>query len=158
MRKEKIQDFTRRISQSNRSELVVILFEMIDTYLEDASVALMEEEQLSFKENIRYADQVLQELQRILNFNYDLSRQLYSLYQYSRERLARSMMMQSEKELIEVRRNLEKLRSAFQEVAEQDHSKPLMQNTQKVSVGMTYGPKDVTEDYHSTNPNRGFFA
>ena len=36
---EKKQEFTRRISQSNRSELVVIQYEILDTYLADAQTA-----------------------------------------------------------------------------------------------------------------------
>ena len=40
MEKEQILDFTRRISQSNRSGLTVINYEIIFAYLDDAKKAI----------------------------------------------------------------------------------------------------------------------
>ena len=42
MEKEQILDFTRRISQSNRSGLTVINYEIIFAYLDDAKKAYQE--------------------------------------------------------------------------------------------------------------------
>ena len=36
MKKEQIVDFTRRISQANRSGLVVVMYDIFFTYLDDA--------------------------------------------------------------------------------------------------------------------------
>ena len=44
MRKEDKQQFTLRITQANPTELVVILYEMLLCYLEDAENALQSEE------------------------------------------------------------------------------------------------------------------
>ena len=39
MKKEQIVDFTRRISQANRSGLVVVMYDIFFTYLDDARAA-----------------------------------------------------------------------------------------------------------------------
>lgn len=39
MKKEQIVDFTRRISQANRSGLVVVMYDIFFTYLNDARAA-----------------------------------------------------------------------------------------------------------------------
>ena len=49
MEKEQILDFTRRISQSNRSGLTVINYEIIFAYLDDAKKAYQEEKWEEFK-------------------------------------------------------------------------------------------------------------
>lgn len=48
-----------------------------------------------YKEAIRKADAVIGELQAALNFQYELSPQLYPLYSYCRRELMRSMYQQS---------------------------------------------------------------
>ena len=49
MEKEQILDFTRRISQSNRSGLTVINYEIIFAYLDDAKKAYQEEKWEEFQ-------------------------------------------------------------------------------------------------------------
>ena len=89
------QDFTRRITQSNRSELVVVLYDICFSYLDEAEKNLKEKDFDVYKEAIRKADAVIGELQAALNFQYELSPQLYPLYSYCRRELMRSMYQQS---------------------------------------------------------------
>ncbi len=58
MTSEKKQEFTLRISQANKTELVVILYDMFQAYLEDAEHAEGEE----FHNAISHARAVLNEL------------------------------------------------------------------------------------------------
>ena len=74
------QDFTRRITQSNRSELVVVLYDICFSYLDEAEKNLKEKDFDVYKEAVRKADAVIGELQAALNFQYELSLQLYPLY------------------------------------------------------------------------------
>ena len=62
MKKEDRQRFTLRISQANSTELVVILYEMLLCYLEDAVDALQAEETEDFKSAVRKARGCLNEL------------------------------------------------------------------------------------------------
>ena len=130
------QDFTRRITQSNRSELVVVLYDICFSYLEEAEKNLKEKDFDVYKEAVRKADAVIGELQAALNFQYELSPQLYP----------------------HAKRVLSGLYQAFCEVAKQDTSEPLMHNTQQVYAGMTYGKEQLNENFQESDTSRGFFV
>ena len=69
MEKEQILDFTRRISQSNRSGLTVINYEIIFAYLDDAEKAYREEKWEEFKVALRKAQNSIGELMQTLDFS-----------------------------------------------------------------------------------------
>ena len=48
------QDFTRRITQSNRSELVVVLYDICFSYLDEAEKNLKEKDFDVYKEAVRH--------------------------------------------------------------------------------------------------------
>ncbi|MGN0342213.1 MAG: flagellar protein FliS [Roseburia sp.] len=152
------QDFTRRISQSNRGQLVVICYEIALSYIEDAVCAGGEQDWESFHTAVRQTDQVLSHLQDGLNFRYDLSRNLYQLYDFCRRELMQSLYQHSVCPLQHVQQILKELHEAFQTVAAQDASAPLMQNTQQVYAGMTYGKEKLNESFQDLDNSRGFFA
>ena len=56
-----------------------------------------------------------------------------------------------------VREVMGKLKEAFQEVAKQDYSAPVMKNTQQVYAGLTYGKGSLNEVLLTGNDsNRGY--
>lgn len=155
---EKKQEFTRRIAQSNRSGLIVIQFEMTETYMEDAKAALDADDYDAFKTAIHNADRVLAELSETLNFKYALAGELYALYNFARRSLMLCIVRKNCQGIEDARRVLVPLRKAFEKVAAQDTSEPLMQNTQQVYAGMTYGKEDLNESFQEPETSRGFFA
>ncbi len=157
MQKDKMQQFTMRITGSNRTELVAIMYDMIDTYLADAVSAREADHHDDFQNQVRYADRVIKELMDILDFKYEIAADLYRLYQFCRKRLAYSLMKYDTTGIEEAKRILTPLGTSFRELAKQDTSGPLMKNTQKVAYGMTYGKSDIAED-PTSDPNRGYFA
>lgn len=158
MQKEKVQQFTLRITESNRTQLVAIMYDMIDEYFADAVAAKERDDAEEFKKNVRNADRVIKELTDILDHKYEIAGNLYSLYTYCRERLAYSLMKYDASGISEADKVLKALGQSFRELAKQDDSKPLMQNTQKVSYGVTYGKSDVSESLAAGDANRGYFA
>ena len=48
MQKEKIQEFTRRVSQDNRTSLIVTMYDIMLTYLDEAKAALEAEDREGF--------------------------------------------------------------------------------------------------------------
>lgn len=158
MQKEKIQEYTRRISQDNRSELVVTMFDIMSTYFEDAKTAFDAEDNEAFKANIRNIDKVLVQLIDSLNFKYQPADTLYSLYVYCREELANSMAKHDLEGFGHAKKVLGGLREGFAEAAKKDTSEPLMRNTEQVYAGMTYGKSDVNENYNASDTKRGFFV
>ena len=78
MTNEKKQAFTRRITQANRTQLVVILYEMLLVYLEDASEAYSEDNKQEFVQNLNMVRECIKEMRVSLNFEYDISLNLFA--------------------------------------------------------------------------------
>ena len=51
-----------------------------------------------------------------------------------------------------------KLYDGFLHAAEQDHSEPLMKNTQQVYAGYTYGRDNLVETCQDSDSSRGFLV
>lgn len=158
MKKEQIQDFTRRISQSNRSGLTVVTYDIFFAYATDAKDAFAADDWQACKEALRGAGRAVQELLDTLDFSYELAKELYPLYVYCRDGLAKAMYKKDLGELEKAERIMERLRAGFAEVAAQDASPVLMSNTQQVYAGYTYGKDDLVESYQTPDNSRGFLA
>ena len=157
MDQEAVTTFTRRITNGNKSQIIVVLFDMVLVDLDDATEGLKNHEQEEYMEALRHANEVLEHLQNALDFKYDISKDLYSLYDYCKRSIAKSMYSGRDEGINEAREVIEPLAEAFREVAENDDSAPLMENTQKIAAGLKYGKTDVNEAV-DTNDNRGFLA
>ena len=68
MTKENKQIFTRRITQANRTQLVVIVYEMLLVYLEDAVKAHEAENKQEFVRNLELARECIGQMRTSLNF------------------------------------------------------------------------------------------
>lgn len=157
MRKEQIQDFTRRISQCNRGELIIIMYDICFTHLADAKTAYESRDWEEFKEALRRGERTIEELMSALDFSYDLAKELYSIYVFCRNSLAKSMYKRDIADMELAERLLKRLYEAFTEAAKQDTSAPLMSNAQQVYAGYTYGREDV-DTYQEFDTSRGFFV
>lgn len=158
MKKEQIQDFTRRISQSNRTGLTLVTYDIFFAYTAEAKEAFDAGDWQRCKEALRGADRAVQELCDTLDFTYDLAKQLYQIYHFSKDAIAKSMYKKDLTELAQAERMMELLRRAFEKVASEDDSAPLMSNTEQVYAGFTYGKENLVENYQNPNGSRGFLA
>ena len=158
MEREKIQDFTRRLSTCNSGQMIVIIYDIYFAYASDAEAALMAEDYDLFKFSIHKAQQVLTRLIEDLDFAYPISGNLYQIYVFSRNALSRALYERKPDGIADAKKVLTQLYAGFVEAAKQDHSGPLMHNTQQVYAGMTYGRTDLTENYREMDQDRGFFA
>ena len=154
MTKEQKQDFTRRITQANRSGLVLIKYEMLFVYIEDIQKAFQKKDQRELTNYVHYADAILKSFQETLDFQYELAGQLFALYDFHRRQLAKVLVRHSLKELTKM---LQQMYQAFAASAKQDTSQPLMQNAQQVYAGYTYGKNHLNESCEIQS-SRGFFA
>ncbi|BBF44556.1 hypothetical protein lbkm_3269 [Lachnospiraceae bacterium KM106-2] len=96
----------------------------------------------------------MNELLGCLNHEYDISNQLYRLYTYANKKIIDGMFQKKIDYVEEAKEIMQALHQSFIEVAKQDKSKPLMQNTQQVYAGLTYG-KGVLNEI-SMDPNHAF--
>lgn len=158
MTKECKQQFTLRITQANKTGLIVILYEMVLSYLEDAEAALERAAIIEFREALRKVRGCFGELIASLNLDYQLAARLLSLYLYCNRELTRADIRKEAEPLAHIRLVTEKLLAAYRELAEQDSSGPVMQNSQTVYSGLTYGRNSLSEDMTEQGANRGFRA
>ena len=150
-------DFTRRLSQCNKGGMIVILYDIFFAYTQDAKDALAVKNRLEFKKSKKKASKTLDELIGALDFHYEISAQLYSIYLFCKNQLAKSLYENKKDRIIDAEGLMTSLYKSFVKVAEQDKSEPLMSNTQQVYAGMTYGKSQLNENYTNDN-HRGFFA
>lgn len=164
MTKEQISSYKLRITESNPTELIVLLYEIYFSYVEDAVDLLSQMDEKketldidSYGKNLRMASMVLRHLKEDLNFSYEISENLYALYDFAERSIAKASYSLEKDDLENTYKVMKPLYESFKEVAKADHSEPMMQHAQKISAGYTYGRNDVTESLGS-DINRGFFA
>ena len=158
MTKECMQQFTLHITQANKTEMIVILYEMTLAYLDEAESALNEGEIKAFREALRKIRGCLGELIASLNLDYELAARLLSLYLYCNRELAKADVRKDSEHIGHVRMVIDKLLVTYKELATQDTTGPVMQNSQTVYAGLTYGKNSLSEDMADQSTNRGFRA
>lgn len=157
MQKEAVQAFTARITQASKSELIVILYEMILTEIKEAEEAFERKDMEAFDKGLKQAQKYLGELMAALDYRYKLAYDLASLYQYINERIINAMIRKKPDSLKSAVSVLQKLLIGFEGVSREDTSGPMMRNTQQLYAGLTYGKGTLNETYIDPNDgNRGF--
>ena len=116
----KKQAFTRRLSQCNKGEMVVIMYEICFAYMDDVKKAYEEDRHGDFLESLRKVTRTIDELVNALDHQYDLSHQLYRLYQFCKREIARCTYENQVEGLLEAEKILTRLYKSFVEVAKKD--------------------------------------
>ena len=137
---------------------MVILYEMTIIYLEEAEQAYKKEDKEGFQSAVRRTRGCIRELISSLHSEYEPAGNLLQLYLYANRELTRANIRNSKEELAHVKGIMTKLHKAYQEIAVQDTSAPVMGNTQTVYAGLTYGKNSLTESLADQGSNRGFLA
>lgn len=158
MTKECKQQFTLRISQANPTEMIVILYEMLLCYLDEAKQALDSDEKELFNEGIRKARGCVNELIASLHMEYSPASELSSLYIFCLKRLAHAEVKKDSRPLDDVKKIIQPLHDAYQQIAPQNTQGPVMNNSQSVYAGLTYGRNTLTENMTDQSPNRGMLV
>ena len=139
MKAESVKIFTRRITSANKSEIIVIIYDIIEENLALAKKALAEGDRETYRNEIKQAVSFVKELLVSLDMNYEVSKNLASLYIYVSRCLNFALVSGKKEEIEAAEKVLRKLGDSFREVAKTDESKPVMENTQRVYAGITYG-------------------
>ena len=155
MTKEMKQDFTRRITQANKTELIVILYEMFMQYHLSAKEFMMKEDSPQYQLEIKRAMNCVDELIASLNMEYPVAINLFRLYQYVKRELlvAKSGSLEA---LDHASYVIENLHEAYMKIKEEDKSNAIMLNAETVFAGMTYGKNSMNETIGADSKNRGY--
>lgn len=159
MDKEKISNFTRRISQANHSELVVITLEIEIEYLKDAKLEFEKNNIDVFLSNLKKTQKFHLELMSSLKLDNTVSLDVYSLYLFVNKAIIQSIIKKQPIDLDASIKILSNLLVGFDGMAKKDLEPPIMKNTQQVYAGLTYGRGYLNETYvDPLQINRGFKA
>lgn len=156
MTKELKQEYTLRITQANKTQLITILYEMILLYIDEAKDALDIDSRADYKMAVRKIQGCVNELMDSLHLEYDLAQKLLQLYLYINRELAQASIHYNMEHLEHVRMVIGELQKAYKKIEGQDHTGPVMGNSQTVYVGLTYGKSTLTESIADPAANRGF--
>ncbi len=152
------QEYTRRISQANRSQIIVIVYELADTYLDEAMRAHADANEEEYTRLCHAAMECVQHLLNAVDDSYELAYPLMNLYIYFNKEISMSCARFDTERLGVTKRQLAELGASFAEVAKADASKPVMENSQSVYAGLTYGKGTLNENLSDQGGNRGYQA
>lgn len=152
MTKEQISTYTMRITQANTSALAVVLYDMILDCVNESLESYAENQEEKFESALQQAKNFLHELMSMSNINSPVSYDVMSLYLFIDKQFLMSIVKRKPVNLTECRQYLEQLRSSFVEISKTDYDAPIMENTQQVYAGLTYGKGFLNE---SCDPMEG---
>lgn len=158
MTKEKIQEFTVRITNANKTEMIVVLYDMGIQYIDDSVHALEVAAMSEFRIEIDRIRNVLRELMASVDTSMSLGMNILRLYIYCSGELTRGYIDYDKNSLLHVKNVFAKLRSAYAEQSKKDTSGPVMQNAEKLYTGFTYNRNSMTENMANTSLDRGILA
>ena len=179
MTKEQINSYTMRISQANTSALAVILYELVIAYIEEALENYgrlnqpgtnrddgnvdceeeMKEWQESYDRSLVQAQNYLQELMSMSRMDSEVAADTMSLYLFISKQILMSRVKCQPVHLEECLTYLNRLHISFREMSKTDYDSPIMENTQQVYAGLTYGKGYLNESLDPMeNINRGLKA
>ena len=155
----KLKAYTARVTQANRSELVVITYDVIIDSIEEAKKHFEAKDYLMYEKELKRVQKLLNELMGSLDHRFPISRDLLQLYSFTNRRVIDALFKREPELLDTVVSVIGKLRVGFEGVAKEDKSAPVMGNTQKLYAGLTYGKHALNEVFVNGNEaNRGFRA
>ncbi len=145
MTKEQMLVFQTRVSRANRSELVVITYDIAIEYFNEAKEYFKKGDYDNFIACCKAVKKCFTDLLESLDYEYALSLDLQKLYLFLNNSMFQSII---KKEMINfeiVGEIMMKLRDSFVIIAKEDNSESVMQNTQQIYAGYTYGKGVLNE-------------
>ena len=157
MTQEQSKAYARRISQANRTELTVIVYDITVQHLEDCILAFVKNDIEGFRHSIKLAQRFLCELMSTLDLKYPLAVSLLRLYEFAQRIIVHCDVSGKTDNLDVAVRILSRLKDSFSQISAQDTEGPVMENAETVYAGLTYG-KGTLNETEINGGNRGFLA
>lgn len=164
MTNELLKSYTKRITSASRSELVVIIYEVILTDLNDSIEAFDQGNSVQFQKSLKHSKRFLKELMASLDYRHKISYELMSLYIYVDKLIVAAMFQRNKKLIEDVIIIMKDLMIGFEGVSKEDSTGPVMKNTEQIYAGLTYGKGVLNEislddtSLYSVSSKRGFKA
>ncbi|MBE6023025.1 MAG: hypothetical protein E7231_07305 [Cellulosilyticum sp.] len=141
------------IVNASRGELLCITYELL---LEQIELAIKSEE---IEERVRLTQKAIKILQMLvgdLDFTIELSKELFRIYVYVQGQLIKGK--KETEALKEAYKLIQKIYEGYKKITkEEECKKPVMQNTETIYAGLTYG-RETLNEMAMGEINRGFKA
>lgn len=157
MTQEKVQEFTLRISQANPTEMVVVIYDIALNYMDEAITAINNDDSNKLNLAVMHIRRCINELIASLNYAYSPAMELLELYIYCSRGLGMISNNMDCDKLEEIIKIFIRLRDAYDSISGMNTSGAVMENSQSVYAGLTYGRGTLNEDVLGSG-NRGFLA
>lgn len=145
MTKKELKEYSVRITQSTKTGLVVITYEIILNYLQTGKAAFEKGEIKDFVFNVNKAKQFVNNLSGCLDFKYTISKELFEIYLFINRTLSECVVKKDGSKVQNIIGIIEKLKTAFAEVGKNEKTGPVMENTEKIYAGLTYSKGKLNE-------------
>ncbi len=156
MTKERVQEYTLKITNASATGIIVILYDLAIEYITAAKTAFEKNDHADVKQQCASAGRVLGDLIASLDFQYEIAFPLFRLYEYASKEVSMAVVKNDASMLDEPLKIMSELRETFEELAKKDTSGPVMSNTQTVYAGLTYGKGTLNESTSLASENRGY--
>lgn len=110
---EERKEYGMKVTQAGGSGLVVITYDIIAKYLDDAMAALNKSDNAEYRRCLGLARAFLAELTGALDMQYEVSKKLMALYIFMNKVIVRADITKDVTELVRIKEMLSKLREAF---------------------------------------------
>ncbi len=151
MTKEQINEYSVRISQASKAELVYITYEIIIDYMKDAEKAYEAGNKQEFTFFVKQAMNFIDDLSSSLDMSYEIAHNLISLYMYVKKKLIHANAVFTCEDFADIMDIIDKLRKAFTDAAAQnvnnEKNTKVMQGSEQIYAGYTYGKNLKLNEY-----------
>lgn len=145
MTEEQMDTYKMRIAQAGIAEMTTIMLEMEMQWIQDASAAYTEKKLEEFERCVDKAQSVQVELMNVMNMENPVAVDVYSVFVYINKQLIRAKIKRRPLEFERLVAMLEKYHAGFGELIKTDQGGPVMQLSEKVYAGLTYGAGGLVE-------------
>ena len=119
MEKERLQEYAARVTQANRSELVVIIYEATLASIEEGKNYLKQGEIEAARHEIERARSMITELMGSLDLQYEISHYLRQLYVFAYRELCQGIANRDPEQQNQATDYIEALLPSFKKLAKQ---------------------------------------
>lgn len=147
MNKEKIDSYSFKVTQANKTQLVVLVYDII---LDDINTSRQEYangDREAFVKTVKHGQKFVMELMNTLDCQYEIGLDLMTLYLYLNKKMIQASIQRTPDALEGLDDVIMKLRTAFDTISRTDYSGPVMANTEQVYAGLTYHKGNLSEAY-----------
>lgn len=156
MTKERIQEYTLKITNASPTGIIVILYDLAIEYMENAKDCFDKSDHEGARVQCTNAGRVMGDLISSLDFTYEISFPLFRIYEFISKEISMSVIRNDGASLAECIKLMSSLKGSFEELEKQDGSGPAMSNAQTVYAGLTYGKGTLNESTSALSDNRGY--